>query len=276
MKTRLHKTTITLLMLAITLFLVTSPAAGQWLHYRNQQIPRTADGKPNLNAPAPKAADGKPDLSGIWDIEHNRPCPKDGCPDMPVGQEFFNIGWSLKGGLPYQPWAAELVKERMASAGKDDPIRRCTPLGIIGNSTLPLMRKIVQLPRMVIILNEQNNSFRQIFADGRPLPDVDQPSIDGYSIGKWEGETFVVQTIGFIDGLWLDRNGSPLTDEAKVTERFRRVNYGKLEIEITVDDPKAYTAPWTVKLNHSLLPDTELLAYNCVENEKDAYPSTGK
>jgi hypothetical protein len=103
-----------------------------------------------------------------------------------------------------------------------------------------------------------------------------QPAIDGYSVGKWEGDTFVVQTIGFSDGLWLDRNGSPMTDAAKVTERFRRINYGKLEIEITVDDPKAYTAPWTVKLTHTLLPDTELLGYICLENEKDAAHFVGK
>jgi hypothetical protein len=270
MKTSSCKTIVTLLVAAVAMSVTASPVGAQWLHYRNEQIPRTADGKPNLNGPAPKTADGKPDLSGIWDIEHNRPCPKEGCPDMPVGQEFFNIGWSLKGGLPYQPWAAALVKERMDAGGKDNPTTRCLPPGIIKMHTLPLFRKIVELPGMVVILNESNTSFRQIFTDGRPLPDIDQPSIDGYSVGKWEGDTLVVQTIGFSDGIWLDTNGSPMTDAAKVTERFRRTNYGKLEIEITVDDPKAYTAPWTVKLNHSLIPDTELLGYSCLENEKDA------
>jgi len=261
---------LTLLMVAVTMCGASSPLAAQWLHYRNENIPRTSDGKPNLNGPAPRTADGKPDLSGIWDVEHNRPCPKEGCPDMPVGQEFFNIGWSLKGGLPYQPWAAALVKERTESSGKDDPTTRCVPAGIIKAHTLPLFRKIVQLPNMIIILNESNITFRQIFTDGRPLPDVEQPSIDGYSVGKWDGDTFVVQTIGFSDGLWLDRNGSPMTDAAKVTERFTRINYGKLDIEITVDDPKAYTAPWTVTLHHSLMPDTELLGYICLENEKDS------
>jgi hypothetical protein len=262
--------------LAIAMLLTSSSLSGQWLNYRNDKVPRTPDGKPNLSAPAPRTADGKPDLTGIWDIEHNRLCPKDGCPDMPVGQEFFNIGWSLKGGLPYQPWAAELVKERTENNGKDDPTTHCVPAGIIKMHTLPLMRKIVQLPGMVIILNESNTTFRQIFADGRPLPEIVQPVIDGYSVGKWEGDTFVVQTIGFSDGLWLDRNGSPMTDAAKITERFRRINYGKLEIEITVDDPKAYTAPWTVKLTHSLLPDTELLGYICLENEKDSSHFVGK
>jgi len=222
---------LTLLMVAVTMCGASSPLAAQWLHYRNENIPRTSDGKPNLNGPAPRTADGKPDLSGIWDVEHNRPCPKEGCPDMPVGQEFFNIGWSLKGGLPYQPWAAALVKERTESSGKDDPTTRCVPAGIIKAHTLPLFRKIVQLPNMIFILNESNITFRQIFTDGRPLPDVEQPSIDGYSVGKWDGDTFVVQTIGFSDGLWLDRNGSPMTDAAKVTERFTRINYGKLDIE---------------------------------------------
>src|SRR6185295_18430184 len=125
MKTSSCKTTVILFVVAVAMSVTASPLAAQWLHYRNGQIPRTPDGKPNLAAPAPRAADGKPDLSGIWDIEHNRPCPKEGCPDMPVGLEFFNIGVSLKGGLPYQPWAAELVKERMANNGKDSPTSRC-------------------------------------------------------------------------------------------------------------------------------------------------------
>jgi hypothetical protein len=243
----------------------------QWLHFENAEIPRLPDGRPNLNAPAPRTPDGKPDLSGIWDIEHNRPCPKDGCPDMPVGQEFFNIGWGLKDHvLPYQPWAAEITKKRTAENGKDDPITHCLPAGIVHTLTQPLMRKIIQLPKLVLILSESNTIYRQIFADGRPLPEINQPVIDGYSVGKWEGDTFVVLSTGFPDGLWLDRNGSPLTDAGKITERFRRVNFGKLEIEITVDDPKAYTAPWTIKLNQTLLPDTELIGYTCLENEKDA------
>jgi hypothetical protein len=265
-----------LFVLVLVVCLTASSLSAQWLHYRNEQIPRTSDGRPNLNAPAPRTTDGKPDLSGIWDIEHNRPCPKEGCPDMPVGQEFFNIGSSLKDGLPYQPWAAALVKEKVENNYPDSPTTRCMPPGIIKMHTLPLFRKIVQLPGLVMILNESNTSFRQIFTDGRPLPEIEQPSIDGYSVGRWEGDTFVVQTIGFTDGIWLDSYGSPLTDAGKVTERFRRINYGKLEIEITVNDPKAYTSPWTVKLNHSLVPDTELLGYNCLENEKDTGHLVGK
>jgi hypothetical protein len=139
-----------------------------------------------------------------------------------------------------------------------------------------LMRKIVQIPGAVLIINERNTTYRQIFTDGRPLPVDPQPTWNGYSSGKWVGDTLVVESNGFRDGLWLDHNGSPMTDAAKLTERIRRVNYGRLEIELTVDDPKAYTAPWTVKLNQVLSLDTELLDYVCLENEKDIPNLVGK
>jgi hypothetical protein len=188
---------------------------------------------------------------------------------MKVPQEFVDIGWSVKGGLPYQTWAADLVKTRRAAFGGGDPSGRCLPGGIVKGHTTPLLRKIVQVPGLVVILKEQNVSFRQIFTDGRPLPVDPEPSFDGYSSGRWEGETLVVRTNGFKDGLWLDRSGSPLTESAEMTERFRRVNYGNLEIQVTVNDPKAYTRPWTVTLNHFIVLDTDLLDYVCVENEKD-------
>jgi hypothetical protein len=261
----------------ITMFVATSVTlSAQWLKYPTPGVPRLANGKPNLTAPAPRTADGKPDLSGMWDIEHNRPCPAIGCADMEVGQEFVNIGWGLKDGLPYQPWAADVRKKRMEENGKDDPGSHCLPPSIVKEHTSPLFRKIVQTPGLVVILYERDNSHRQIFTDGRPLPQIEQPTFDGYSVGTWKGDTLEVQTIGFKDGTWLDRSGSPLTEAAKITERFRRVNYGKLEIEITVDDPKAYTAPWTVKLNQSLKLDTELLSYHCLENEKDISRLVGK
>jgi hypothetical protein len=257
-------------------FASSKPVDAQWLHYATAGIPRTADGKPDLNAPAPRTADGKPDLSGIWEIEHNRRCPPEGCPDMAVGEEFLNIGWGLKNGLPFQPWAAELVKKRIADYGKDDPTTRCLPIGAVKGHTSPQPRKIVQLPGEILILKEVNKSYRQVFTDGRPLPQIDEPSADGYSVGKWEGDTLVVETTGFKEDGWLDHNGSPLTESAKLTERFRRLSYGKLQIEITVDDPKAYTAPWTIKLNHFIVPDTELLEYNCLENLKNDYEGVAK
>jgi len=250
--------------------------SAQWLKYPTAGVPRTSEGRPDLSAPAPRAPDGKPDLSGMWDIEHNRPCPPGGCADMEVGQEFVNIGWSVKGGLPYQPWASEARKARMEQNGKDDPSTHCLPRGVVKSHTSPLFRKIVQVPGLVVILSEANASYRQIFTDGRPLPEIEQPSFNGYSSGRWDGDTLVVQTIGFKDGLWLDRSGSPMTDAAKMTERFKRVSYGKLEIEVTVDDPKAYTGPWTVKLNHFIVVDTELLDYICLENEKSLIHLVGK
>jgi hypothetical protein len=250
--------------------------SAQWLKYPTAGVPRLANGKPNLDAPTPRTADGKPDFSGMWDIEHNRPCPAIGCADMEVGQEFVNIGWSLKDGLPYQPWAAEARRKRTEENGKDDPGSHCLPGGLVKEHTTPLFRKIVQTPGLLVILMERDASFRQIFLDGRPMPEIDMPKFNGYSVGRWEGDTLVVQSVGFKDGLWLDRSGSPMTDAAKITERFRRLNYGKLEIELTVDDPKAYTAPWTVKLNQTIKLDTDLLDFICMENEKDISKLVGK
>ncbi len=263
-----------------TLMLIGSLAApltlGQWLNYPAPGIPRAKDGKPNLSAPAPRTRDGKPDLSGIWDVLHNRPCPPEGCADMFIPQEFLDIGFSLQGGLPYQPWASALAKKRAEENRKDDPNVYCMPVGIVRMYTTPLFRKIIQTPGLVVILNERNAEYRQIFTDGRALPADPQPSWNGYSSGKWDGDTLVVQTIGFRDGTWLDANGSPLTEAGKITERIRRVNFGKLEIEITVDDPKAYTKPWTVTLTQILTPDTDLLDYYCSENEKDVPHLVGK
>jgi hypothetical protein len=250
--------------------------SAQWLKYPTAGVPRTGDGKPNAKAPTPRTADGKPDLSGIWDIEHNRPCPPGGCPDMMVGQEFVNIGWSLKGGLPYQPWASDLRNARIEQNGKDDPSSHCLPRGSLRMHTSPLLRKFVQVPGLLVMLNESEAMYRQIFTDGRPLPEVEQPTFNGYSVGKWDGDTLTVQTVGFKDGMWLDRSGSPMTDAAKMTEKFRRVNFGNLDIEITIDDPKAYTAPWTVTLHHSLIVDTDLLDYICLENEKSIEHLVGK
>jgi hypothetical protein len=135
-----------------------------------------------------------------------------------------------------------------------------------------LLRKIIQVPGLLVTLNEMDASFRQIFTDGRALPKaVDLPSFKGFSTGKWEGDVLVVETSGFTDGIWLDRNGTPLTEAAKITERIRRLNYGTMEIEVTIDDAKAYTRPWTFKLTHKLVLDTELIDYICTENEKDAF-----
>ena len=253
-----------------------APLSAQWLKYPTARVPRLPSGLPNLRAPAPRTADGKPDLSGLWEPEKNRTCPPEGCFDMLAGEQFFNIGWGLKDGLPYRPWAADARKIRMAENGKDDPVSRCLPGGVVKLHTTPLLRKIIQTPGLLVSLNETDATYRQIFTDGRTLPVDPEPSWKGYSSGRWEGDTLVVESNGFRDGLWLDRSGSPLTDAAKMTERFRRVNYGKLEIEITVNDPKAYSAPWTVTLNQLIVVDTDLLDYVCLENEKDVKHLVGR
>ena len=260
----------------LALLLALSPLRAQWLNYPSAGVPKTPSGLPNLNAPTPRTSGGKPDLSGMWEPLKNKPCPPEGCPDFQVPQEFVNIGWGLKGGLPYQKWAADVVKARLAENGKDDPGSHCLPTGILKMHTTPLLKKIVQVPGMMLILNERNMTFRQIFTDGRPLPVDPDPTWNGYSTGKWIGDTLVVESNGFRDGLWLDRNGSPMTDAAKVTERFRRPNYGCLEIDVTVDDPKAYTAPWTIKLKQVIVLNTEFLDYFCLENEKDIAHLVGK
>jgi hypothetical protein len=257
----------------VVALLVLAPMAApaQWLNYPTAGVPKLADGSPNLAAPAPKTSDGKPDLSGLWGML----CPLNNqmvvcAPEIAVPQEFGNIGRNVKGGLPYQPWAAELVKTRRAENGKDDPTSHCLPGGVAKLHTSALLRKIVQTPGLVIFLTERNASYRQVFTDGRPLPEDSNPSWNGYSTGHWEGDTLVVETTGFLEGQWLDRSGSPLTGAAKMTEKFHRVNFGTLEIELTVNDPKAYTKPWTIQLTHHLVLNTELLDYICLENEKDS------
>ncbi|MEQ1949034.1 MAG: hypothetical protein ABL995_17715 [Bryobacteraceae bacterium] len=241
----------------------------QWLHYPTPGLPRLADGKANLKAPAPRAADGKPDFSGLWLQEHDRPCPPGGCADFQASEQFYDMGYGMPGGLPYQPWAAEIVKKRTASNGLNDPDTLCVPHGIIKAHTVDLLRKMIQVPGLLAILNERNASYRQIFTDGRALPADMLPTWNGYSTGRWEGDTLVVRTEGFRDGMWLDRNGTPMSDAAKITEKFRRPNFGTLEVEVTVDDPKVFTKPWATTLRQTLQPDTELLDYICLENEKD-------
>jgi hypothetical protein len=258
------------------------PLAAQWFHYPTAGVPRLPDGKPNLSAPAPRTPDGKPDLSGIWLAGNALPCPKDlregdDCIEkIPLSHEAVDFASNLPGGLPYQPWAAALVKQRVADLSKDDPHARCLPPNFPRAFAFPHLQKVIQIPGLLVILDEFNASYRQIFTDGRPLPDDPQPSWNGYSSAKWLGDTLVVDTIGFRDDLWLDMKGNPMTSAARVTERFRRPNYGRLEIEVTVNDPKAYTKPWTVTLQQTIKLDTELVDEICLENEKSVRHMTGK
>jgi hypothetical protein len=259
-----------------SVFAGTWPAGAQWLNYPTRGVPITSGGAPNLAAPTPRTTDGHPDFSGMWEPAKDRPCPARGCFDSILAEHFMDIAWGLKGGLPYQPWAAALVKERLQRNSIDDPGSNCQPMGIIKNHTAPFMKKVIQIPGVVVILDEREVTYRQIFTDGRPLPVDPQPSYNGYSIGAWDADTLVVRTRGFRDGIWLDRAGNPITPAATITERFRRTDYGHLEIGVTVDDPKAYTSPWTVTLNQSIVLNTELIDYHCAENEKDTAHFLGK
>jgi hypothetical protein len=255
---------------------LSSPLVAQWLKYPTAGVPRTAAGKVNVTAPTPRTLDGKPDFSGLWLT--NRPlCPTGPNPDsllcgleLPMGLDGINIGASLKGGLPYQPWLAKLVKERSSNDAKDDPHVRCLPDTFLRAYSLPHFLKLVQTPQLLIMLSEVNASYRQVFLDGRPLPQDPTPSWQGYSTAKWDGDALVIDSIGFRDGLWIDWNGSEIGESAKVRERIRRPDYGHLEIEVTVDDRKAYTQLWTVTLKQRIVVDTELVDEICLENEQSA------
>ena len=252
--------------------LVSPALVAQWAAYPTPGVPRAADGKATLTAPAPRTADGRPDLSGIWNyagILGFRGRPPDPPPGTPPQATFWNIEAGFKEGLPFQPWAAELRKQRMAADSKDNPDAACLPMGYMQLHTHSQPRKIVQTKDLIVIIYEANAGLRQIFMDGRPAPANDpQPWWFGYSRGRWEGDTLVVESTHFRDDGWLDVNGAPLTSAGKLIERFRRPNFGTLEIDITIDDPKAYTKPWTVRVNQRLLVDTELIEFVCLENQK--------
>jgi hypothetical protein len=239
--------------LAAVLMMTAAPAA-QWLRHPTPGIPRTPDGKPNLSAPAPRTADGKPDLSGLW---------------RPAAILIGDIAANMKPrDVPFQPWAEALYKQRRANDSKDDPTANCIVGGVPRSDLVPYPFKVLQMPGLTVILYEAVHSYRQIFTDGRELPKDMNPSWLGYSIGRWEGDEFVVQTAGFNDRGWLDNFGKPATEALRVTERFRRKDFGHMDIQITIDDPKAYTRPWDVTLPLALQPDTELLEYICDENNK--------
>jgi len=247
--------------LLIVLFLFSSVASAQWTNNKTPNAPRTGDGKVDLSAKAPRLSDGKPDLSGMWLV--------------PGLKYLINIAADLKD-VPFQPWAAAEYKKRMENQGKDDPNNLCLPSGIPEKDAVTSPWKIVQTPGLVVILYESRTIFRQIFMDGRPLPKDPNPTWQGYSVGHWDGDTLVVETAGTNGKAWLDTNGHPVTDALKVTERYTRKDYGHMDLEITIDDPKAYTKPWTVHENPTLQPDDELIEYICEENNRDVGHFVGK
>jgi hypothetical protein len=260
----------------LSLIAIAPLAAAQWLNYPAANIPRLPDGKVDLAAPTPKSKDGKPDLSGLWEAAAPNPGNAAAAGSAPADAQFRDIALRIQGGLPFQPWAAELVKQRRADENKDDPDGYCQPLGLVKMHLHPYPRKIVQIPGLMLILFERDTQYRQIFTDGRALPEDPMPNYNGYSTANWEGDTLVVQSNGFKDGLWLDISGTPLTAAAKITERYRRPSFGRLEIDITIDDPKAYTKPWSIRVNQTFAADTDMLEFSCQENEKDAPHLVGK
>jgi hypothetical protein len=254
------------------------PVSAQWDPYPLAGIPRTPDGEPDLAGPTPRTTDGKPDLSGIWEVvrhnqsgEQGRPVgePETPPPGAPPYATFWELEHGFKDGLPMTPWARALKEERLANESRDNPDAHCLPMGHMQFHNHIQPRKIIQTPDVTVLLNEGNAGIRQIYTDGRSLPDNDPIQWwYGYSVGSWEGDTLVVETIGFRDDVWLDYNGTPLTGEGKITERFQRINYGTILLDVTIDDPKAYTEPFSVRVEWRIMSDTSLIEFVCLENEQ--------
>jgi hypothetical protein len=270
--------------------LASAHLGAQWVKHPTPGVPRKADGSVNMGAPPPKLADGKPDFSGVWMTgEPNRgraeglsspkaaagPKVPQSADDPPGDQtritasrQMANIGVDLPGGLPYQPWLVPIVKERTDNLAKDDPHIKCWPDNFIRAYGMPHLLKFVHSPSLLVMLNELNAGYRQVYTDARPLPKDPNPTLQGYSSASWSGDTLVVDSIGFRNDTWIDWNGSVITEAAKVRERIRRPDFGHLEVEITVDDPKAYTKPWTVLLKQRIVVDTDLIDEMCLEDEQ--------
>jgi hypothetical protein len=266
---------------AVALSLSASVAA-QWPSWPTPDVPRK-DGKPILDGAPPRHPDGKVDLSGLWGLAggggggRGRGAGPAGTPPAPdpnaiPTSQFFEVagrGYAL----PLQPWAAELKKQRMADNSKDNPDVWCLPIGIMQYHNHPQPGQIVQTKNITLMTWESNYGLRYIYTDGRPAPNNDPtPWWFGYSRGWWEGnDTFVVETTNFLGDErsgWHDVNGTPYTDALKMTERYRRPTFGTMQIDVTIDDHKALTKPFTVRVNKRLLVDQEIMEFICNENER--------
>jgi hypothetical protein len=251
---------------------LSSPLSAQWGPHTSGKVPLTADGEPRLDAPPPRTADGRPDLTGVWrgggsfsGGTAQAPAPGGG----PPLAGFRDVAQNLEGGAPLTPEGAALLAAREARNSADNPEAHCLPMGLVQFHTQGAPRKFVQTPDVLVILYEASSGIRQIFTDGRSIPEDDpHPWWYGYSVGRWEGDELVVETAGLRDDGWLDIIGTPRTDAARITERFRRPTYGRMEIDITIDDPKAYTRPWSVRVNQQIMPDEELIEFICLENQR--------
>ena len=276
----------------LALLSTSSDVTAQWVTHPTAGAPRKADGAVDMSAPAPRMADGKPDYSGLWTTaepnilpagvlsspssrnsvatsQSSREAQGPGDPRVVSGSRHMaNIGVDLPGGLPYQPWLVPIVKQRTENNAIDDPHIRCLPDNFLRAYGLPHLLKFIHTPNLLVVLNEMNAGYRQVFTDGRPLPNDPNPAWQGYSSAKWSGDTLVIDTAGLRDDTWIDWSGSVLTEAAHVREEIRRPDFGHLDIKVTVDDPKAYTKPWSVTLKQRIVVDTDLIDEICLENEK--------
>jgi hypothetical protein len=286
----------------ILLSIGSTTLSAQWAKFQEADVPRDAQGRLRMDAPPPRTPDGKPDFSGNWLRADREPLPSElaglfsrsdresggdvvgepqvptfpADPNSPPIAAFWDLATNVPAGLPLTPWAAALKKERMASDSKDNPDANCMPMGITQFHLQPQPRKVVQTPKLIVILYEANYGLRYIYTDGRRLPPQGepQPFWYGYSVGRWEGDTLVVETNnlrgaeqGPYDG-WLDVRGTPYSGQARFTERFRRPMFGKLEIDVTVDDAKAFTKPFTMRINQRVMADEEPIEFVCNENQQ--------
>lgn len=256
--------------LVLLAMLCASTVQAQWIGYPTADVPRKPDGSVDMAAPAPRLASGKPDLSGIW-ISDNTP-PGEATPSdvhtLPSSGLMANMGAQMPGGLPYQDWLKPIVQRHTENLAIEDPHIRCLPDNFLRAYGLPHMLKFVHKDGLLVVLNEMNAGYRQVFTDARTLPETPSPSWQGYSSAAWEGDTLVINTIGIRDNSWIDWNGSVVTEQAQVREEIRRPDYGHLLIHVTVDDPGAYTQPWSVDLTQRLVVDGELIDEVCLENER--------
>lgn len=254
----------------------------QSLNYRDPSVPRTSDGRPNLSAPAPRL-NGKPDLSGVWQAERTPvsefvrvlgPGLPEIQPDLnDITKHVLNVFWDVPPGeWPLRPDASALTEQRQKS-GRDFPTAYCQPSSLPA-ALLVLEFKMVQAPRQIVVLPGNGDPPRQIYTDGRSLPKDAEPSWMGSSVGRWQGETLVVETSGFKESAWLDSFGHPRSEAMHITERYRRRDFGHIDLELTFDDPKYYTRPFGFKTTLTLFPDTDVLEYVCMENQRRYRPPT--
>lgn len=252
-------------------------ANAQWLNHPDPRTPRTKDGKPNLKAPAPRL-NGKPDLSGLWQAERT---PEREYTSV-LGNEFaalqidlhdinkhtMNLFWGMKpADEPLSPEGSAAYKQHLDNP-HTYPHTQCLPDGVPADLFV-MTFKMIQAPREILQLTELSSPTRQIYTDGRPLPKDPQPTWMGYSVGRWEGDTLVVETIGLNDRGWLDAFGHPRSEQMHMTERYHRRDFGHMDLEFTFDDSKYYTRPFGLKASLRLIPDSDLIEYVCTENEKD-------